>query len=345
MKIKILPLLLFTTLAVNAQVHESANGDVGIGTTTPETKIHVLKDNVGVKSTYSDFVLEAIDSQIDIISNSSGTWGSALNLIEGNTSSNTDVWSIARQTTSGNGDSSLQFNFGNANRHDNPNKVTFTSSGKVGIGTTAPDEMLKVNGTASISGNIGVSSGSHWITGNHTLELQNSDAGDVVLSFHRAGHTNAAIKHSALGGLIFSGSGAYDANHAYLKSNGYFGIGTTNPDSKLTVKGNIHAEEVKVDLSVPAPDYVFKEDYNLRSLEEVQNYIKEFGHLPNIPSAKTMEANGIQLGEMNMKLLEKIEELTLYTLEQERKIEKLEISNKRIAFLEKTVEKLLKDKE
>ncbi|WP_072883091.1 tail fiber protein [Flagellimonas taeanensis] len=105
---------------------------------------------------------------------------------------------------------------------------------------------------------------------------------------------------------------------------GNVGIGTNSPDSKLTVKGNIHAEEVKVDLSVPGPDYVFKEDYDLKSLEEVQNYIKEHGHLPNIPSAKEMETNGIQLGEMNMKLLEKIEELTLYILEQEKRIKKLE---------------------
>ncbi|MEC7262605.1 MAG: hypothetical protein VXW38_02625, partial [Bacteroidota bacterium] len=103
---------------------------------------------------------------------------------------------------------------------------------------------------------------------------------------------------------------------------GNLGVGTVSPDSKLAVKGKIHAEEVKVDLSVPGPDYVFKEGYDLKSLEEVQNYIKEHGHLPNIPSAKEMEENGIQLGEMNMKLLEKIEELTLYLIEKE-KMEKL----------------------
>ena len=89
---------------------------------------------------------------------------------------------------------------------------------------------------------------------------------------------------------------------------------------KTKVKGNIHAEEVKVDLNVPAPDYVFKEGYDLKALNEVQNHIKEHGHLPNIPSADEMETNGIELGEMNMKLLEKIEELTLYTIEQQEVI-------------------------
>ncbi|WP_062057763.1 interleukin-like EMT inducer domain-containing protein [Sediminicola sp. YIK13] len=96
---------------------------------------------------------------------------------------------------------------------------------------------------------------------------------------------------------------------------GNVGIGTNSPDAKLTVKGNIHTSEVKVDLSVPGPDYVFKEDYNLRSLEETQKYIKENGHLPNVPSAKEMEENGVDLGMMNMKLLEKIEELTLYIID------------------------------
>ncbi|BFP40637.1 hypothetical protein FGF1_14820 [Flavobacteriaceae bacterium GF1] len=102
---------------------------------------------------------------------------------------------------------------------------------------------------------------------------------------------------------------------------GNVGVGTTTPDAKLAVKGDIHAEEVKVDLNVPAPDYVFKEGYDLKSLEEVRSYIQKHGHLPNIPSAQEMEEDGIELGGMNMKLLEKIEELTLYTLQQQTILE------------------------
>ncbi|MDG3581257.1 tail fiber protein [Galbibacter pacificus] len=99
------------------------------------------------------------------------------------------------------------------------------------------------------------------------------------------------------------------------------GIGTNNPDSKLTVKGNIHAQELKLNLNGSvAPDYVFNDGYDLKTLEEVELHIREKGHLPNIPSAEEMEEEGINLKEMNLKLLEKIEELTLYTIEHKKLI-------------------------
>lgn len=96
--------------------------------------------------------------------------------------------------------------------------------------------------------------------------------------------------------------------------NGNVGIGTTTPDSKLSVNGTIHTKEVKVDLNGWS-DHVFKEDYELMNLEEVSTYISENQHLPNIPTETEVKKNGINLGEMNAKLLEKIEELTLYLIE------------------------------
>ncbi|MGU9940224.1 tail fiber protein [Empedobacter brevis] len=112
-------------------------------------------------------------------------------------------------------------------------------------------------------------------------------------------------------------------------NNGFIGIGTENPDEKLTVKGKIHAEEIIVDLAVPA-DYVFqkyftgkselKADYEFPKLEEVEKFVKENNHLPGIPSAKEIQEKGLKVGEMNNLLLQKIEELTLLLIEQNKKM-------------------------
>ncbi len=118
---------------------------------------------------------------------------------------------------------------------------------------------------------------------------------------------------------------------------GNVGIGTSNPDTKLTVKGQIHTEEVIIDLSVPAPDYVFKKEYNLRTIKEVEKYINKYSHLPEIPSAKEFAKNGIKQGEMDMNLLKKVEELTLYTIQQEKQIRAQQQKN---AALEARLEKL-----
>nr|WP_315247363.1 tail fiber protein [uncultured Flavobacterium sp.] len=115
-------------------------------------------------------------------------------------------------------------------------------------------------------------------------------------------------------------TGIYQSTNAYFASN--VGIGTTAPDEKLTVKGKIHTQEVRVDMLGPlVPDYVFANDYKLKSLNEVEDYIKQNSHLPEIPSAKEIEKNGLMLAEMNMSLLKKIEELTLYSIDQNKKID------------------------
>ena len=132
--------------------------------------------------------------------------------------------------------------------------------------------------------------------------------------------------------LFTAGQNRFRVNH-----NGNVGIGTSAPDEKLTVKGKIHTQEIIVDLNgAIAPDYVFEKDYNLKSLKEVEAYIEENKHLPEIPSAKTMEEEGVYLKKMNLLLLKKIEELTLHTIEQQKILEK---QNKRIIYLEKNINK------
>ena len=119
---------------------------------------------------------------------------------------------------------------------------------------------------------------------------------------------------------------------------GSVGIGTTSPDQKLTVKGKIHAEEVIVDLAVPA-DYVFSKDYSLMPLHKVEQYVKTNSHLPDVPSATEIKDKGLSMGEMQNKLLQKIEELTLYAIEQNKQISQ---QNKKIEQLEKDIQKMKK---
>ena len=116
--------------------------------------------------------------------------------------------------------------------------------------------------------------------------------------------------------------------------NGKVGIGSSNPDEKLTVKGKIHAQEVRVDLQgACAPDYVFqkyytgksdlKSDYTMPTLAEIESFTKKNHHLPNVPSAQEVQQNGVSLGQMSNVLLQKVEELTLYAIEQNKVIEEL----------------------
>ncbi len=209
------------------------------------------------------------------------------------------------------------------------------SLGKVGVGITDPIALLDVGKTLS-SGEIGTvmarlaegnttGDGTYLGVKAHTTGTVNGKSFALEHAFY--GNTNSAINFhrggSTTGGFISFGTNN-NTERMRINKDGDVGIGTTAPDAKLTVKGKIHSEEVKVDLSVPAPDYVFLESYDLRTLEETQDYIEAHGHLPNIPAAAEMEENGIELGVMNMKLLEKIEELTLYILEQNQLQKKLE---------------------
>jgi len=130
-----------------------------------------------------------------------------------------------------------------------------------------------------------------------------------------------------------------------LLRNGNVGIGTHTPNNRLEVNGTIRAKEIKVE-AAPWPDYVFADDYQLKDLSEVEQYINANNHLPDVPAAETMEQQGVNLGEMNRLLLKKVEELTLYSIAQHKAIAEKELEMQQVKAeidgLKKQLEELLK---
>ncbi|MCL9807677.1 hypothetical protein NAT51_19295 [Flavobacterium amniphilum] len=239
------------------------------------------------------------------------------------------------QTSTNNGSGGLRFftrNQGSLNE-----VMRMDSNNNVGIGVTSPKSKLSIKGVGDY--NIGVSIQSP--NANQALDimpgfkLTGSPTGqrdDTTMSFRSSGDN--------MGNIAFATG---NDERMRIGGNGNVGIGTTNPQYRLDVVGKssftdnmkvdakIEAKEVKITLT-PTADFVFEEDYNLPKLEEVEKHIKEKKHLPEIASAKEMEKEGVNVGEFQIKLLQKIEELTLYTIEQNKKIMEMQ---KEIAALKK----------
>ncbi|MDP5202028.1 hypothetical protein [Flavobacterium sp. DG2-3] len=206
---------------------------------------------------------------------------------------------------------------------------TITSQKNVGIGTTIPTQKLDVVGNGMFQGII-MSSISDVIGGQ--IQLRNpsktsNEAASVWTIYNMSGGYGNSLQFWAYDNLS-CGKGLC-ANRFTIMDNGNVGIGMLNPQNKLDVNGTIHSKEVKVDMTGWS-DFVFKKEYNLPTLQEVEKHIAEKGHLENIPSEEEVLKNGINLGEMNAKLLQKIEEMTLYMIEMKKEIE---MQNKEIELL------------
>ncbi|TCP24747.1 hypothetical protein EV195_105178 [Tenacibaculum skagerrakense] len=212
-------------------------------------------------------------------------------------------------------------------------------NGNIGIGTLEPSERLEVVGNIKAQNLILTSTASFYSSESGKTSRRmtiNTMDGDNMYLYNY--DQDATTFHT----MNFGGGHNLNSGVTVL-GNGNVGIGTGDTKGyNLAVAGStgIVAEKVTVKLQSTWPDYVFANDYQLPTLEEVEKQIKENGHLANIPSAKEVEENGVELGDMNKKLLEKVEELTLYTIQQEKEIKKLKEENKQLKSLEERLEKL-----
>ncbi len=212
---------------------------------------------------------------------------------------------------------------------------TAASSSSIDLSWTASSDNVGVTGYKVYQDNVQIAS--NWGSTSYTVNglMAATSYGFKVRASDAAGNDSpdsnsisVTTNSESTGG---GGTSVWSEANTTASYNGEVAIGrATVPNGyKLAVEGHVRAREVRVDQE-NWPDYVFKEGYDLPTLEEIQEHIQEKGHLPNIPSATEVEANGVQLGEMDRLLLEKIEQLTLYVIQlkkennqQQRTIEKL----------------------
>ena len=216
---------------------------------------------------------------------------------------------------------------------DNQYALWVQQNGSIGVGTTNPKGKLNISSSSTIGwSNLG---GASILLGSETSGL-GIDKNEIASK-----GDNLYIGTIDVNRSIYFRTGGTSTRMFIDGSDGNVGIGTTTTGShKLAVEGSIGAREIKVEGSGWS-DFVFEKSYKLPSLENVEKHIEEKGHLQDIPSAKEVEKNGFYLGEMDAKLLQKIEELTLYTIKQEKEIKELKKQNSKIEKLEEE-NKLLK---
>jgi len=284
--------LIAIAFAINfsyAQNTFPSSGNVGIGTTSPGTQLVVVGNTE---------IVGQVRADLGSTGNSLILTGTGSNFQVGHDgTSNVQVFN-----SSGGG---IQFN-------NDINSTTFlhiNGNGNVGIGTRNPNHLLTLNNPSSGGTYLGLYQsyvdGNDWR--NWTIGTNNQTFGDFAI-----------MQSNAIGGNPLTAG----TDRFYINPSGNVGIGTTAPDQLLSVAGTIHSKEVKVDMS-GWPDYVFKPAYHLPTLNEVKTYIDQNHHLPEMPSAEQVAKDGLSLGEMNAKLLQKVEELTLYMIEKDKEIQQL----------------------
>lgn len=320
------------------------NGKLGIGTVMPSEQLEVV-GNAKISNKFAIGTSPYSSSKFSLYNNTENTSQTIYNYKS--TTNSTYGINITTRNYSGNTYGIYSYVSGQTGKkwagYFYGGDVV-TMGGYMGIGTSTPNAIL------DISGQYGYLIPNFRGAGGLAVTAMNLDPyfGDKLNPFKTSGKLILGINYSGgrgeqsfiansnttlAGGFSFYNyrDNASTASHLMtIEGSGKVGIGTTTPDSLLTVRGGIHARSVVVDLVGPLADYVFEPEYNLMPLNEVESFVKKNKHLPSIPSAKDVEnKGGVNIGEMQNKLLEKIEELTLYVIQQQKEIDALKDELKR----------------
>ncbi|WP_459211606.1 hypothetical protein [Aquimarina rhabdastrellae] len=202
------------------------------------------------------------------------------------------------------------------------------SNSRLGVGISNPATSVHIK-----DGHLRVDSGQYQSWGHVVFRPDVDKSGDDVITFLNSDNVETARIHdgrlrlntvNGVGSEIHSTGGL--VLRPDIERNGgddFVSFRNSNGDEKTRVQdGTITTDRVVLNVG-SFPDYVFEEDYNLMPLNEVETYIKENKHLPNVPSEAEVIANGMSVGQINTILVEKVEELTLHTIDQENKIKTL----------------------
>ncbi len=212
--------------------------------------------------------------------------------------------------------------------------LRISSNGNIGIGTTTPSAGLEVKNDDGIKVQSTADGG--WIGNIKMTDGFTNTTGRDDMLFSTPGGFMFKMDDNANGISNIQGFNVYDRHNKSI-----FTIKESN--GNVAVQGKLEAKEIKVVLT-PTADFVFEKDYNLPSLNYIENYIKKEKHLPEIASAEQMEKNGVNVGEFQIQLLQKIEELTLYIIQQQKLItqqnEKIESQKKEIDNIKSLEQKL-----
>jgi hypothetical protein len=187
--------------------------------------------------------------------------------------------------------------------------LNVTSNGKVGVGTTTPSQSLSIVGSLSLENEPGNSAYTRMY-----MSYTGYNNANPHLIITPSTTPGSGIVQSSLFLRNSNGNSASSNNTMNLLIDGKLSIGTTELTEKLSVNGNIRAKKLIVSQQNWS-DYVFDKDYKLRPLNELEKFIQQYQHLPDVPSTKEVQSKGINVGDTQALLLKKIEELTLYVIE------------------------------